>query len=190
VNAPEARGAKLEMAHVLALRLYTTACFRSLNQPLREALGREDGVARPHPFAATVHFLDEAIKRLRRNHCGDSKVRDLWRGLKDVRLAGEFSQKGGTEMACTSTTSDPSVALRYATPSHESAALVKIKAASALVRGADLRWVSAFPTEHEYLYPPLLYLQPTGKSKAFEIARGDSGRTCTVTVIETTPVIS
>ena len=29
-------------------------------------------------------------------------------------------------------------------------------------RGVDLSWVSAFPHEAEYLYPPLSYLKPTG----------------------------
>ena len=30
--------------------------------------------------------------------------------------------------------------------------------------GADLQWLSAFPSEAEVLYPPLSYLQPTGLS--------------------------
>ena len=31
--------------------------------------------------------------------------------------------------------------------------------------GADVQWLSAFPGEAEILYPPLTYLQPTGRSQ-------------------------
>ena len=30
-------------------------------------------------------------------------------------------------------------------------------------RGADLRFLSAFPEEVEYLYPPLTFLRPSGR---------------------------
>ncbi len=32
-----------------------------------------------------------------------------------------------------------------------------------LQRGADVQWLSAFPGEAEVLFPPLTYLQPTGR---------------------------
>ena len=31
-------------------------------------------------------------------------------------------------------------------------------------RGADISFLSAFPGEREYLFPPLTYLQPTSKT--------------------------
>ena len=41
--------------------------------------------------------------------------------------------------------------------------LFKVATTSFIERGADLTFLSAFPDEVEYLYPPLTYLQPTGR---------------------------
>jgi hypothetical protein len=38
-----------------------------------------------------------------------------------------------------------------------------------LERGADLQWLSAFPSEAEVLFPPLTYLQPTKRYQVLEI---------------------
>ena len=35
--------------------------------------------------------------------------------------------------------------------------------------GADLAWISLFPNESEVLYPPLTYMQPTGRSQVVEV---------------------
>jgi len=35
--------------------------------------------------------------------------------------------------------------------------------------GVDLKWISAFPEESEILFPPLTYLQPTGRRQIAEI---------------------
>ena len=37
-------------------------------------------------------------------------------------------------------------------------------------RGANLSWVSAFPGEAEVLFPPLTFLQPTGRTMRVEVA--------------------
>lgn len=55
VQHPAAKQANLTVAHVLALRLYSTAAYRSLNAPLRD--GTRTG---PHPFAVTIAFINEA----------------------------------------------------------------------------------------------------------------------------------
>ena len=55
--------AKLEEAHVVALRLYSTAAFRSINTPLRELASGER--VEPHHLPVTVAFLDEGVKKLR-----------------------------------------------------------------------------------------------------------------------------
>ena len=57
---PHSRAAELSEAHVLALRLYSTAAYSSLNSPLRQ-LGR----AEPHPFPVTIKFITDGIKQLR-----------------------------------------------------------------------------------------------------------------------------
>ena len=41
--------------------------------------------------------------------------------------------------------------------------LFKFKIENIKQFGADVSWLSAFPTEEEILYPPLTFLQPIGK---------------------------
>ena len=47
-------------------------------------------------------------------------------------------------------------------------------------RGADIRYLSCFPGEREYLYPPLIYLQPAGEAKTVQLA----GRSLNVLLVE------
>ena len=65
---------RVDAAHVVALRYYTSPAFASLNDPLRS--GRT-----PHPFPATVAFVDEGIRKLRRPEAQQPGQR-LWRGLR------------------------------------------------------------------------------------------------------------
>ena len=37
-----------------------------------------------------------------------------------------------------------------------------------LCRGVDLQWLSAFPNESQVLFPPLTYMQPTGKMQVMQ----------------------
>ena len=48
----------LSKAHVAALRLFTTAAYKTINNPLRDA-----GRTAEHPLPVTVYLLSEAIKR-------------------------------------------------------------------------------------------------------------------------------
>ena len=57
---PDAQTARLELAHVAAIRAYTTAAYKVLNAPLRDQASTE-----PHPFPVTIAFLREAINKLR-----------------------------------------------------------------------------------------------------------------------------
>lgn len=173
VAHPSSRLAQLTPAHVLAIRLYSTAAFHSLNGPLRD---RERTT--PHQFAATVFFLADGIKKLRaleadkmqkgstthrsRDSGEGSDAVDLWRGMKNVRAMDEFQKKGGTEPAMMSTTSSLSIAVTYGLSAKS--LLFKIKSKSFMSRGADISFLSCFPSEAEFLYPPLTYLRPTGRS--------------------------
>ena len=94
-------------------------------------------------------------------------------------------------MACMSTSSDPGVALGYAAPG-KVGVLFKITTTTPLQRGADLRWVSAFPAEMEFLYPPLVFLRPTGKTCTIQLQMPSSqppapAGTVDVVVIEVEP---
>ena len=97
----------------------------------------------------------------------------------------EFEASGGSEMAPMSTTSDPSVAIAYG--QSKEALLFKIVATSFMDRGADISFLSAFPEEVEYLYPPLTYLKPTGRKEVVDFRDGEVGEgfpAHTFTIIE------
>jgi hypothetical protein len=183
--------AHLTKAHVLALRLYTTPAFRTINGPLRDQTR-----STPHPLPATVYYLREGIKKLRAtlktgeqttNGAGQkvagAKHTVLWRGLKRVHLTNQFKDCGGTELAPMSTTSELQVALNYGT-CDEGSVLFRICVADQLVHGADLKWVSVFPNDAEVLYPPLTFLRPTKRMQEVNV-----NGIC-VTVIEVTPDLS
>lgn len=196
--------AGLRPAHVLALRLYTTAAYKDINGPLRKNLHPEN--RRPHPLPAVVVHIYEGIKRLRTvvaNRQMEEMKREssvssvgtdlsmqitLWRGLKNVHVTRRFAIEGGTELAPMSTTTSLEVAIKYGVPKTKngSSLLFKIKVANALKHGADLSWLSAFPGEAEVLYPPLTYLLPTGRMQ--ELKSETSGRL--ITVIEMEPDLS
>ena len=89
---------KLQPAHVLALRIYTTAAFVSLNSPLRSTSPDRP----PHPFPVTINLIKEGIGQLRAvdAESDDAQApRDLWRGLKNLRAQDNFLRGGGTELA-------------------------------------------------------------------------------------------
>ena len=52
-------------------------------------------------------------------------------------------------------------------------------------RGPDISWISCFPTEKEFLFPPLTYLQPTGREDELTGPNGEKFK-----VVEITPNIS
>ncbi|KAL3925719.1 MAG: hypothetical protein SGPRY_003584 [Prymnesium sp.] len=179
-NHEMARMAKLQPAHVLALRLYTTHIFSYMNGPLRSD-DYGDGKW-PHPLPITMTFISEGIKKLRAVHAtGEhaTKVTYLWRGMKNLRVAAEFMTdlRGGTEVAPMSTTTKLHVAAKYGVS--DNSLLFKIKVSNFLQHGADLQWLSAFPDEAEVCYPPLTYLQPTGREQVVSV-RGKRFKVCEV----------
>jgi len=63
VEKVEAKKAGLEREEVIALRVYTTASYKSLNDPFHNA--GTGGRRVVHPFPATIGFLASGIKKLR-----------------------------------------------------------------------------------------------------------------------------
>eukprot|EP00908_Phaeocystis_cordata_P009452 Transcript_20232.p1 GENE.Transcript_20232~~Transcript_20232.p1 ORF type:complete len:815 (+),score=48.90 Transcript_20232:128-2572(+) len=191
------REANLLEAHVLALRLYTTAAFRSINTPLRKG-------QRPHPLPITVAFISDGVRRLRAvasaAHDAD-QPQDFWRGMRDLNVGGSerdedgvpdgFLAQGGTEQAPMSTSENFAVALRYSAGAM-TRLIMKITTKGFMDRGANLRYLSAFPAESEFLYPPLTFLQPTSLQETVEvpipsIGKGGTSMVVTFTVIEVEP---
>ena len=139
-----------------ALRAYTTAIYKVLNNPLRN-LDRTE----PHPFPVTIAFLREAIGKLRAvgaqedTQEGKSETRlDLWRGMRDTEVTESFMQHGGTELAPMSTTTKLEVAVQYSTA--QTSLLFKLRTDSFMQRGASIQFLSAFPGEEEGAFPPPL----------------------------------
>ena len=155
VAHPHAQLAKLKVHHVLALRIYTTSSYCRVNDPLRRVPPQ-----RPHPFAATTYFIDQAIKLMRAVAASlpdAHTTRVFWRGVKDLGLTMEFLQKGGTEFACLSTSASKDVAVNFAVS--ELPLVFKFETTDFTSRGADISFLSVYPDEQEALYPPLTYLR-------------------------------
>eukprot|EP00668_Euglena_longa_P006643 GGOE01007946.1.p1 GENE.GGOE01007946.1~~GGOE01007946.1.p1 ORF type:complete len:885 (+),score=274.05 GGOE01007946.1:228-2657(+) len=141
---------QLTRAEVAALRMYTTSTFRVINGPLRANFT-------PHPLAATTLFISNALKKLRACYMDvkNFQTKYLWRGMRDRTVSEDFMLKGGSELACMSTSSDLSVVASYARS--KLPLLFRLKVDSPMELGADLRWLSVFPDEAEVLYPPLTF---------------------------------
>ena len=161
-TSPEVEMAGLELHHVLALRLYTTSTYKSINNPMRQT-----PPVLPHPFAATMYYISDALSKLREVQGKDPKMRNtqlvFWRGMQNLQMTEEFARTGGTEMACMSTTSSMDVAAEFA--ESESPLLFKFVSNSFMSHGADISFLSVYPGEKEVLYPPLTYLRPIRMSK-------------------------
>jgi len=96
-----------------------------------------------------------------RTGASDRKSVTLWRGMKNTMATERFLRIGGTELAPMSATTDLDIAIKYAKGAG-TALLFKLNALTFMHLGAELAFLSAFPQESEYLYPPLTLLQPTG----------------------------
>ena len=154
----ECREAGLTREHVIALRLYTTVVYKYINAPLRNSALYRDG---RHPLAAVVFYIFQGIKMLR--NCAKDLHGGivLWRGVKSVKADQNFLDNGGTELAPMSTTTNLDVALGYLNGMtlSQGAVLFKLAITSKLKMGAELAWLSAFPSEAEVLYPPMTFLE-------------------------------
>ena len=83
VTIGEERG--MHEQHVLALRLYTTKAYQSINTQLRDEDRRRRGEA--FPFPVTVYYVEEALSQLRydeQGRTGANQAFDLWRGMRDA----------------------------------------------------------------------------------------------------------
>ena len=180
VAHPSSQTAKLKEPHVAALRFYTTAGFRTINDELRNPARQKAN--KRHPFPVTVAFTKEALGKLRALDAPDAKEADskkpidakkqnneltLYRGMKGMKVPDEFMSKGGTELAPMSTTSSIKIAMEYA--ASERSLLLRLHTKNFMVRGPDISFLSAFPAEEEYLFPPLTYLMPTGKVQELRV---------------------
>ena len=154
-----AKMCKLTRPEVLALRFYTTLGFKNINDPLRDTGRKERNEA--HPLPVMVFLLWCGVKKLRTFAAKSSTALDkidLFRGMSNVQLESGFLLRGGTELAPMSTTKDLTIAIKYASTGSHSV-LLRVRTTGFMTLGAQLRWLSAFPFEEEYLYPPTTFLK-------------------------------
>ena len=174
--------AQLTLAHVLALRLYTSPVFSSLNNPLRQFKRDEKGdfelplqMEKPHNFPLTISYIDDGIRKLRAvdaaklSSANESigELQDdvvLWRGMRDIKVSDEFGSYGGVELAPMSTSYSLDTAIHYALKGDVNI-IFRIVSASFMERGANIEYLSSFPREQECLFPPFTFLSPTGRSQ-------------------------
>jgi hypothetical protein len=141
-SLPAAKKAKLTRAEVAALRLYTGPAYTPLNAALRAR-----DIA---PWATTIAVCYSAVLKLSML----SKPTTVYRGVKeDVRILpddflnaapGKFA--GGTELAFTSCTKSPKVALQYAGKGPGSIFVIDFGIGS---RGAAIQFLSQCAHEAE-----------------------------------------
>jgi len=165
---PNVKATGIKESEVAALRIYTTSAFTHINTPLRDTARFNEG--KPHPLAVSSALMVRGLKKLRQvdaAHAQATERQVLWRGMKDVEVTEQFSKRGGTELGAMSTTRDMGVAIDYSRSRRS--LIFKIVTENQLQRGADLQWLSAFPNESEVLFPPLTYMQPTGRKTEVEI---------------------
>eukprot|EP00961_Rhodomonas_salina_P087712 1179840-Rhodomonas_salina.1 len=109
----------------------------------------------------TLYYLDEALLLLRtveavNNRAAFMRKKELYSGMKNMSVdAAKFEEVGGTELACMSTTADKQVALKYGA---STAPLLFRYNTCGNSRGVSIKFLSTFPGEDEYLYPPLTLL--------------------------------
>jgi hypothetical protein len=153
--------AGLFIYEVLILRLYTSTTYMLFNGPMRSLLDKSpEGQKSQHPLRFTIYALTEGAKKLRAVEARSDKkgfntTKVLWRGMTNRKLNDRFESEGGTEMAVMSTTSDKKIALSYA--SSECPLVFKYNTVG-LTRGVKIQFLSLYPKEVEYVYPPLTFL--------------------------------
>lgn len=113
------------------------------------------------PMLLALNCRSDGIKKLRSveadqggSQRADKRAVDLWRGMRNLKTADDFLEQGGSEAALMSTTSELEVAIGYSLSPHS--LVLKIRTDSFLQRGASISFLSAFPGESEFLYPPLV----------------------------------
>jgi len=177
-------------AYVLALRMYTSVFYKRLNQPFYMQPDKKtyynDKIPIPihergYRFPVTLFLICKALSRATAEDYGPTRTRHrsmasvasdttppLYRGVRSTKATKGFLEDGGTHVGPFSTTSNLAVAVKYALePGQKDALLLQIIQDDFANRGVNLKYLSCFATEEEYLYPPLTLLEPRGQPETF-----------------------
>jgi hypothetical protein len=164
---------KIEDGELVALRLYTGPCFMIYNTVLR-AMGNVDapgmvpaydqnfgGQDVKNCYVSTIHAINHGTIKLSRL----SVAKEVHRGFTGMKLPEFFftpnldGVRGGGEFGFMSTTAERKVALGY-TEGWAGAPRTLLSANMDLAnRGAFVGFISQYPEEVEFLYPPMCAMQ-------------------------------
>ena len=167
----QAEHAPMIEEELIAGRLYTGPMYMKYNLVLRAQskdpylVEQFNQVCRGNKYATSIHAINSCVLKLSKL----TKACKVYRGVKDAMLPKEFwvpndmGVRGGIEYGFSSTTTDKSQALEYATggmgadsADGEGTAMVIFEMQMGMVdRGAELSWLSQYPHEREVLLPPL-----------------------------------
>jgi hypothetical protein len=183
LGLPQATETRMIKPEAVSLRFYSSNSFGAVTEPLRDPTRETE-----HPLATITYSIDQAIRKQltwgAKDKDAASKEVVLYRGCSDLKISDEFKERGGTEFAPMSTTTDVKVAVGYAIrkTTTDGALLMRIVTKNNLERGMDLQWISMFPGESERLLAPLTFMNRPGKTQEIEV----NGITLTVVEIQVT----
>ena len=204
---PNAVAAGLKRAHVLALRLYTSSVYRAVNKPLHDGCSLER--PHPYP-ALVLHLTDACRRlstAAAQNAAENAKPLIFWLGCNNMEESGasEFKQRGGAEVSLLSTSKlrpisekhsvihakkpNPYAAKKAASPSKggdddksnaDQILLLRLRVEPQNACGADVSFLSVYPHECEYIFPPCTYLEPRGDNDEASRQASADGTACKV----------
>ena len=158
-----AQRSALRKGEVIALRLYTGPMYMLYNAVLRKYPVPVFDALKGNTYETTIFCIVSGIVKLSKT-TAVPKDRRLFRGLGGMLLPPAFWKKnafgfrGGVEWGLMSTTTDRSVAMQYSGANQQRGTIFQIDPGRIDI-GADLAWVSQYPGEREFLFPPLSCLE-------------------------------
>jgi hypothetical protein len=164
--------ANLKVQEIIAARLYTGPMYMLYNAALRKAPQDRYEILEGNSYETTIFCIISCITKLAKTS-DIPRDRLLYRGLVDMTLPMDFWTKnkdgyrGAVEPGLMSTTAEMSVALKYSKKGRNRGTVFEI-AAGRIDLGADLKWLSQYPGESEYLFPPLTCMEVVGEPRIHE----------------------
>eukprot|EP00960_Hanusia_phi_P059475 764173-Hanusia_phi.AAC.1 len=130
-------------------------------------------VSESNKYTTTIHCIVSGVIKLSKlTKLPPSRL--VYRGLSGLWMPERFVQEdklgvsGGVEYGMLSTTEKREIAVQYATNKGTHPTVFAISC-GAIDRGADLGFLSQYPDEKEFLYPPLSYLEVTRRPRLEEV---------------------
>jgi hypothetical protein len=154
--------ANLKLVEVGTLRLYSGPMYVQYNAVLRNYPREICLLLNGNKYETTIFCITSGIVKLSRI----SQIppnRRLFRGLGGMILPEQFLKekegfRGGVEWGLMSTTMDKDVATQYSGVDKQRGSVFEIIPGRIDI-GAELSWLSQYPGEAEYLFPPLSCLE-------------------------------